>query len=68
MASHIKIGVGLLMDCLIALGGTKGFGVPGESYLAVLDAMYDPWVSVVIHHCEIHRKSLDVAQELIVYR
>ena len=29
------------MDCLIALGGTKAFGVPGESYLAVLDAMYD---------------------------
>ena len=29
------------MDCLIGLGAYKGFGVPGESYLAVLDAMYD---------------------------
>ena len=29
------------MDCLIGLGAHKGFGVPGESYLAVLDAMYD---------------------------
>ena len=41
MVSRLKNGGGLLMDCLIALGGTKGFGVPGESYLAVLDAMYD---------------------------
>ena len=31
----------LLVDCLIALGATKGFGVPGESYLAVLDALHD---------------------------
>jgi acetolactate synthase-1/2/3 large subunit len=41
MASKQNNGGGLLMDCLIALGGTRGFGVPGESYLAVLDAMYD---------------------------
>ena len=34
-------GGALLMDCLIALGGKRGFGVPGESYLAVLDAIYD---------------------------
>ena len=31
----------LLVDCLIGLGASKGFGVPGESYLAVLDAMHD---------------------------
>ena len=31
----------LLMQCLIGLGARKGFGVPGETYLAVLDAMYD---------------------------
>lgn len=31
----------LLVDSLIALGGRKGFGVPGESYLAVLDALHD---------------------------
>ena len=31
----------LLVDCLIALGGRKAFGVPGESYLAVLDALHD---------------------------
>ena len=29
------------MDSLVALGATRGFGVPGESYLAVLDAMVD---------------------------
>jgi acetolactate synthase-1/2/3 large subunit len=31
----------LLVECLIALGATKAFGVPGESYLAVLDALHD---------------------------
>lgn len=41
MAPDEITGGALLMDCLITLGGAKGFGVPGESYLAVLDAMYD---------------------------
>jgi acetolactate synthase-1/2/3 large subunit len=31
----------LLVDCLLALGAEKCFGVPGESYLAVLDALHD---------------------------
>jgi acetolactate synthase-1/2/3 large subunit len=31
----------LLVESLLALGASKSFGVPGESYLAVLDAMYD---------------------------
>ena len=30
----------LLVDCLIAQGVTHAFGVPGESYLAVLDGMH----------------------------
>ncbi|QEN84928.1 thiamine pyrophosphate-binding protein [Labrys sp. KNU-23] len=34
-------GGGLLVDCLVSLGATKSFGVPGESYLAVLDALHD---------------------------
>lgn len=34
-------GGGLLVDCLMALGATKAFGIPGESYLAVLDALHD---------------------------
>ncbi|WP_417207248.1 thiamine pyrophosphate-dependent enzyme [Antarctobacter sp.] len=37
----IRNGGQLLVDCLIALGARKGFGVPGESYLAVLDALHD---------------------------
>lgn len=37
----MRDGGSLLMDCLIALGANTGFGVPGESYLAVLNAMYD---------------------------
>ncbi len=31
----------LLVECLLALGATKSFGIPGESYLAVLDALHD---------------------------
>jgi acetolactate synthase-1/2/3 large subunit len=31
----------LLVDSLVNLGAVKAFGVPGESYLAVLDAMHD---------------------------
>ena len=31
----------VLVHSLIGLGATKGFGVPGESYLAVLDALHD---------------------------
>ena len=31
----------LLVECLMALGASKCFGVPGESYLAVLDALHD---------------------------
>jgi acetolactate synthase-1/2/3 large subunit len=31
----------LLIECLINLGASKSFGVPGESYLPVLDALHD---------------------------
>lgn len=31
----------ILVQSLLALGATKAFGVPGESYLAVLDALHD---------------------------
>ena len=31
----------LLVECLVGLGARKAFGVPGESYLAVLDALHD---------------------------
>lgn len=31
----------LLVESLMALGAVKSFGVPGESYLAVLDALHD---------------------------
>ena len=36
-----RTGAQLLVDCLLAQGVTTAFGVPGESYLAVLDALYD---------------------------
>ncbi|WP_415919795.1 thiamine pyrophosphate-dependent enzyme [Tateyamaria sp. SN6-1] len=36
-----KLGGHLLVECLRNLGATKAFGVPGESYLAVLDALHD---------------------------
>jgi hypothetical protein len=31
----------LLVKSLVALGATKGFDIPGKSYLAVLDAFHD---------------------------
>ena len=31
----------VLVESLVALGARKAFGVPGESYLAVLDALHD---------------------------
>ncbi len=37
----VRTGGQLLAECLVANGATYGFGVPGESYLAVLDALYD---------------------------
>ena len=35
-----KIGGHLLVECLIAQGVTHAFGVPGESFLAVLDGFH----------------------------
>ena len=37
----MRSGGQLLVESLVALGATKAFGVPGESYLAVLDALHD---------------------------
>ncbi len=36
-----RTGARVLVDCLLAQGVTTAFGVPGESYLAVLDALHD---------------------------
>jgi acetolactate synthase I/II/III large subunit len=36
-----RTGGQILVDSLVALGARKAFGVPGESFLAVLDAMHD---------------------------
>ncbi len=38
---NMRNGGQLLVESLVALGAAKGFGVPGESYLAVLDALHD---------------------------
>jgi acetolactate synthase-1/2/3 large subunit len=37
----MRSGGELLVQSLAALGATRAFGVPGESYLAVLDALHD---------------------------
>ena len=37
----MRSGGQLLVESLVGLGAAKGFGVPGESYLAVLDALHD---------------------------
>src|SRR5262245_59613083 len=41
MANSMRSGGQLLVECLLCLGARKCFGVPGESYLAVLDALHD---------------------------
>jgi acetolactate synthase I/II/III large subunit len=43
MNTDIKIRTGgqLLVDCLLSQGAELGYSVPGESYLGVLDALYD---------------------------
>jgi acetolactate synthase-1/2/3 large subunit len=41
MAKNTRNGGHLLVECLLALGARHSFGVPGESYLAVLDALHD---------------------------
>ncbi len=43
-----RTGGELLVACLSELGVTTGFGVPGESYLAVLDALYDANISFTL--------------------
>ena len=42
-----RTGARVLVDCLRAQGVTTAFGVPGESYLAVLDALLDSGVRMV---------------------
>jgi len=41
MDGNMMTGGALLVACLKAQGVRRAFGVPGESYLAVLDALYD---------------------------
>lgn len=41
MGTNARNGGQLLVECLLALGARQSFGVPGESYLAVLDALHD---------------------------
>lgn len=43
-----RTGGGLLVDCLAAQGAQRVFCVPGESYLAVLDALLDGPVAVTV--------------------
>ncbi len=43
-----RTGGELLIDCLETQGVTTAFGVPGESYLAVLDALHDCSIRFVL--------------------
>jgi acetolactate synthase-1/2/3 large subunit len=43
----LNTGARVLVDCLLAQGVTTAFGVPGESYLAVLDALRDTAIRMV---------------------
>ena len=43
-----RTGGQIVADALVAHGVSHVFGVPGESYLAVLDAMHDTDIEFVI--------------------
>ncbi|MEL6913499.1 MAG: thiamine pyrophosphate-dependent enzyme [Pseudomonadota bacterium] len=45
-------GGALLVACLEALGARQAFGVPGESYLAVLDALHDSPLTLTLSRHE----------------
>jgi acetolactate synthase I/II/III large subunit len=47
-APHTRSGARLLVDALKIHGVDMAFGVPGESYLAVLDALHDSEIRFVI--------------------
>jgi acetolactate synthase-1/2/3 large subunit len=49
-ASNLANGGRILVDQLVAEGVDRIFGVPGESYLAVLDALYDT-PEITYHLC-----------------
>ena len=48
MSTDYATGGQLLVSCLDRLGAETSFGVPGESYLAVLDALYDADIGFVL--------------------
>ena len=41
-------GGALLVDCLVAQGVERIFCIPGESFLAALDGLYDANIDVVV--------------------
>src|SRR5690606_14224552 len=43
----MKTGGEILIECLEAEGAERAFCVPGESYLAVLDALHDSKIDVI---------------------
>ncbi|MCW2308085.1 acetolactate synthase-1/2/3 large subunit [Rhodobium gokarnense] len=48
MSANMRTGGELVVDALVANGVDRVFCVPGESYLAVLDALYDTEIAVTV--------------------
>ncbi|WP_428929354.1 thiamine pyrophosphate-binding protein [Marinibacterium sp. SX1] len=46
-ATAVRHGGALLIDCLVAQGVERVFSIPGESFLAALDGLYDNNIDVV---------------------
>ena len=51
-----RTGGELVVDSLLAQGVTHAFGVPGESYLAVLDALHDVARPAALHRLPPRRR------------
>ena len=62
MAETVRTAARTLVDCLIAQGATHAFCVPGESYLAVLDALHDVRQSLHLVTCRHEAGAANMAE------
>jgi acetolactate synthase-1/2/3 large subunit len=60
--SHKRTGGRLVVDALLAHGVDTVFCVPGESYLPVLDALYDAQDDITVVTCRHEHGAADMAE------
>lgn len=58
----VRSGARILVDALLANGVTRAFAVPGESYLSVLDALYDSQDQLSLTTCRHESGAANMAE------